>query len=94
MNVQGALIGVILMQLAVTLKGVTPALATPDTSAMDFLAQVSSSIYNKSTLITFFCMYTSSRLLLVYTCLQHTRSSFLPVPCLQNYTQVHFMHPQ
>ena len=60
MNVQGALIGVILMQPAVTLKGVTPALATPDTSAMDFLAQVSSSIYNKSTLITFSCIYTFS----------------------------------
>ena len=60
MNVQGALIGVILMQLAVTLKGVTLALATPDTQAMDFLAQVSSSIYNKSTLITFSCMYTFS----------------------------------
>ena len=60
MNVQGALIGVILMQPAVTLKGVTPALATPDTSAMDFLAQVSSSIYNKSTLITFSCVYTFS----------------------------------
>ena len=48
MNVQVALIGVILMQPAVTLKGVTPALATPDIQAMDFLAQVSSSIYNKS----------------------------------------------
>ena len=45
MNVLVALIGVILMQVAVTLKGVTPALVTPDTQAMDFLAHVSSAIY-------------------------------------------------
>ena len=44
MNVLVALIGVITMQLATTLKEVTPALATLDTKAMDFLALVSSSI--------------------------------------------------
>ena len=41
MNVQEALIGVITMQFVVTLKVVTPALATMDTKAMAFLAQVS-----------------------------------------------------
>ena len=41
MNVLVALIGVITMQLARTLKEVTPALATLDTKAMDFLALVS-----------------------------------------------------
>jgi len=46
MSVLKALIAVIPMQLATTLKGVTPALATLDTQAMDFLAQVSPSIYN------------------------------------------------
>ena len=46
MNVLVALIGVILMQLATTLKEVTPALATVDTRAMGFLATVSSSISN------------------------------------------------
>ena len=45
MNVQEALIGVITMQLVVTLKEVTPALATVDAKAMDFLALVSSSIF-------------------------------------------------
>ena len=46
MSVLKVLIAVIPMQLATTLKGVTPALATLDTQAMDFLAQVSPSIYN------------------------------------------------
>ena len=41
MNVQEALIGVITMQFVPTLKGVTPALATMDIKAMDFLALVS-----------------------------------------------------
>ena len=41
MNVQEALIGVITMQLVVTREGVTSALATMDTKAMAFLAQVS-----------------------------------------------------
>ena len=41
MNVLEALIGVIPMQHAATLKEVTPALATLDTQAMDFIAQVS-----------------------------------------------------
>ena len=45
MNVLEALIGVIAMQLATTLVGVTPALATLDTQAMDFLAHVSAAIY-------------------------------------------------
>ena len=44
MNVLEALIGVIATQLATTLKGVTPALATLDTQAMDFHAQVNFSI--------------------------------------------------
>ena len=38
MNVLLALMAVILMQHAKTLKGVTPALATTDTQAMDLLA--------------------------------------------------------
>ena len=46
MNVLEVLIGVMLMQIATTLKGVIPALATVDTQAMDFLATVSSSISN------------------------------------------------
>ena len=41
MNVLVVLIGVILMQLATTLKGVTPAFATLDTQGMGILAQVS-----------------------------------------------------
>ena len=41
MSVVEVLIGVIAMQLATTIMGVTPALATLDTQAMDFLAQVS-----------------------------------------------------
>ena len=41
MNVLEALIGVIPVQLATTLKGVTPALATLDTQAVDFIVQVS-----------------------------------------------------
>ena len=41
MNVLVALIGVTHMQLAPTLKGVTPALATLDTQGMGILAQVS-----------------------------------------------------
>ena len=51
MNVLKAQIAVITMQLATTLKGVTPALATLDTQAMAFLAQVSPSIDNWSILI-------------------------------------------
>ena len=41
MSVLEVLIGVIAMQLATTLKEVTPALVTLDTQAMGFLAQVS-----------------------------------------------------
>ena len=41
MNVLVALTGAISMQLAPTLKEVTPALATPDTQAVGLLAQVS-----------------------------------------------------
>ena len=40
MSVVEALILVTTMQLAKTLKGVTPVLATLDTLAMDFLVQV------------------------------------------------------
>ena len=46
MNVLEVQIGVMLMQIATTLKGVTPALATVDTQAMGFLATVSSPISN------------------------------------------------
>ena len=41
MNVLVALMGVILRQVAATLKEVTPALATVDTQAMDSPAEVS-----------------------------------------------------
>ena len=44
MNVLKALIAVMIMQLATTLKGVIPALVTVDTQAMGFLAQVSVTI--------------------------------------------------
>ena len=44
MSVLVALIAVMIMQLATTLKEVTPALVTLDTQAMDFLAQVSATI--------------------------------------------------
>ena len=50
MNVLEALIGVIPEQLAITLKGVTPALATMDTQAVGVLAQVSAGIYNRCTI--------------------------------------------
>ena len=46
MNVLVVLIAVITMQIAATLKGVTPVLATVDTQAMGFLATVSSSTSN------------------------------------------------
>ena len=42
MNVLKALISAMIMQLVTTLKGVTPALATLDTQAMDLFALVSS----------------------------------------------------
>ena len=45
MSVLAALIFVMLMQLATTFKGVTPALVTLDTQAMDFLVQVCKCIY-------------------------------------------------
>ena len=44
MNALEALTGVTPVQLAPTLKGVTPALVTLDILAMDFLAQVSALI--------------------------------------------------
>ena len=44
MSVLKALIAVMIMQLASTLKGVTSALVTLDTQAMGFLAQVSVTI--------------------------------------------------
>ena len=53
MNALEALICVITMQLATTLKGATPALATVDIQAVGFLVQVSVAIqssYNSSTL--------------------------------------------
>ena len=45
MSILAALILVMLMQLATTLKGVTLALVILDTQAMDFLAQVCKCIY-------------------------------------------------
>ena len=42
MNALKASISAMIMQVATTLKGVTPALATLDTQAMDFRALVSS----------------------------------------------------
>ena len=57
MNVLVALIGVINMQLVTTLVGVTPALATVDTQAMEFLAHVSTSIYNKMSCIFLFLYF-------------------------------------
>ena len=44
MSVLKPLISVMIMQLASTLRGVTPALVTLDTQAMGFLAQVSATI--------------------------------------------------
>ena len=48
MNVLEALICVILMQLAITLKGATPASVTLDTQALGFIVWVSAGIYNRS----------------------------------------------
>ena len=45
MSVLEALIGVIPVQHATTLRGVTPALATLDTQAVDFIAWVSVAIF-------------------------------------------------
>ena len=45
MSAVKALIAAMLMQLATTLMGVTPALATLDTQGMDFLVQVSAGTY-------------------------------------------------
>ena len=55
MNVLVALLGVIATQLVTTLVGVTPALATLDTQAVEFLAHVSTSIYNKCLVFFFVC---------------------------------------
>ena len=60
MNVLVALIGVIAMQLVTTLVGVTPALATLDTRAMEFLAHVSTSITKLMSCIFFVCLFVSS----------------------------------
>ena len=49
MNVQEALIGVIPMQIAATLRGVTPVLARLDTQAMVSLATVSLFIFQSQT---------------------------------------------
>ena len=51
MSAPKALIAAMIMQLATTLMGVTTALATVDTQAMGFLAQVSASIYSNYTQI-------------------------------------------
>ena len=48
MSVLKALIAVMIMQLATTLKGVTPALATLDTQAMDILVQVRAVMFHRS----------------------------------------------
>ena len=52
MNVLMALIAVMIMQLAPTLKGVTPALATLDTQGMALLAQVSQKIATNALYLT------------------------------------------
>ena len=52
MSVLKALMTVILMQLATTLKGVTPALATLDTQVVAFLAQVGAAIQSMYSNIT------------------------------------------
>ena len=52
MNVLEALIGVIPVQHAATLLGVTPALATLDTQAVGVLAQVGAGIHNRCTILT------------------------------------------
>ena len=63
MNVLLALMAVILMQHATTLKGVTPALATTDTQAMDFHAQVRSSLFQSYLRMTLsVSLYTGIRL--------------------------------
>ena len=49
MNVLEALTGVTSMQLATTLKEVTPVLATVDTQAMGFIVQVSMTIVSTPT---------------------------------------------
>ena len=46
MNVLKVLMAVMMMQLATTLKGVTPALVTLDTQAMGFLVQVSANMFH------------------------------------------------
>ena len=51
MSALQARIAAMIMHLATTLEGVTPALATVDTQAVDFLAQVSASIYSNYTQI-------------------------------------------
>ena len=50
MNAVEALIAVIPMQVATTLKGAIVALATLDTQAMDFLARVSVGTYSRCTI--------------------------------------------
>ena len=63
MSVLLALMAVILMQHATTLKGVTPALATVDTQAMGLLAQVRSSIFQSYVRMTLsVSLYTGIRL--------------------------------
>ena len=63
MSVLLALMAVILMQHATTLKGVTPALATVDTQAMDFHAQVRSSLFQSYLRMTLsVSLYTGIRL--------------------------------
>ena len=54
MNAAEALIAVIPMQLAPTLLGVTPALATLDTQEMGFLVHVSVGINRRCTISRFF----------------------------------------
>ena len=57
MNVLKTHIAVITMRLAPTFKGITPALATLDTQAVDFLAQVSPSLFTTRVyIITFSCL--------------------------------------
>ena len=60
MNVLEAFIGVIAMQHATTIKEVTLALATLDTQAVDFLAQVRNCMFFFFFISIFCVMYSSA----------------------------------
>ena len=74
MSVLVALIAVIPMQHATTLKEVTPALATLGTQAMDFLIQVSATIYNN-------VMYYTCTYFIPGNCHQNCHNSEVIISC-------------